>query len=94
MKKKSIKKLEVLLSFVNNICDIVCNPEEHLNPNCKDSPYLYIGYCLDDKNNPIVETNEGGDSPEDLEDTLNEITNLVRAYSRVDYSKEWAELQE
>ena len=90
MKKKSIDKLNLLISFVNNICDIVCNPEEHLDPNCKNSPCLYIGYFLDDKNNPTVETNEGDDGIEGLKDTLDEITYLVRAYSKVDHSKEWA----
>lgn len=93
MTKKELKKFDLLIGFVNNICEIVSNPEEYLDPNCKDSSVYSIGYCLDDKNNPTIETIECEDDYESLKINLDEIYRLVKAYSRADFTKQWEELR-
>lgn len=35
--EKEFKKFEYLIGLVNQVCDIVSNPEEHNNPSCKGS---------------------------------------------------------
>lgn len=93
MTKEELEKFDLLIGFVNDICEIVSDPEELMYSNCKDSSCLSIGYCVDDDCNPTIETIEGNDDYENLEENLKEICRLVKTYSREDYSKQWDKLR-
>lgn len=93
MTSREQKKFDLLIGFVNDICEVVSNPEEHLDFNTKDSSIYSIGYSLDKNNEPVIETIDCDKSINALKGTLSEILDMVRSYSKVDYSEKWEELR-
>lgn len=91
MTNKELKRLDILIGFANDICEIVSDPEEHLSPNSKDTSVLSIGYYQDKNNETIIVPFEEGDSIKDLKDVLQEITYLVKTHSKVDFTEQWKE---
>lgn len=90
--KKEFNKLEYIVGFINEISDIVSDPEELLDPNTKDTSCLAIGFSLDD-DKIVFEDAECGANISDIKSTLKEIVSLVKAYSRADFTKEWEKLR-
>lgn len=92
MTKKELERLDILIGFVNDICEIVCDPDKYLDPNTKDSPTLSIGYFEGDKNESLISAIDGDDINY-LKDTLTDLKNQIKGYSKVDFSKQWEELR-
>lgn len=92
MTKKELKRLDMLVGFVNDISEIVCDPDEYLDPNTKDSPTLSIGYFEDNNNETIISAIEGSNIC-DLKDTLSDLLNQIKEYSKADFTKEWEKLR-
>ena len=92
MTKKELKRLDMLVGFVNNISEIVCDPNEYLDPNTKDSPTLSIGYFEDNNNETIISAIDRSNIC-DLKDTLSDLLNQIKGYSKADFTKEWEKLR-
>lgn len=88
---KDFEKIEYLLGFVNTVAEIVCDPEEMLDPNTGDSTVFTIGCTVEDDTVELstLESNEVEDFRANLADLETEIKSLVR----VDYSEQWKEIQ-
>lgn len=88
---KDFEKIEYLLGFVNTVAEIVCDPEEMLDPNTGDSTVFTIGCTVEDDTVQLstLESNEVEDFRANLADLETEIKSLVR----VDYSEQWKEIQ-
>ena len=93
MTKKEFNKYDYLIGFVNEVCDIISDPEEYLDPNTKDSSVLSIGYYTNDKDEPIIETIDGDDSVSALKANFKEIIGMLKASVKKDYTKEWKKLR-
>ena len=92
MTKKELKRLDMLVGFVNDISEIVWNPNEYLDPNTKDLPTLSIGYFEDNNNETIISAVDGSNIC-DLKNTLSDLLNQIKGYLRVDFTKQWEELR-
>lgn len=90
---KDFEKIEYLLGFVNTVAEIVCDPEEMLDPNTGDSTVYSIGLSVDSNDNVEFCTIDGSEEPEDFRDTLSGLEDEIISASRVDFSKKWAELR-
>ena len=88
---KDFEKIEYLLGFVNNIAEMVLDPEEYLDPNTKDST-VYSVLCSEDDDTIELSTLEG-DDVEEFKDTLAAIEDEVNSVVKVDFSKRWEELR-
>lgn len=93
MTEKELEKYDLLVGFVNDIAEIVCDPEEYLDPNTKDSTAYSIGYCLNNKNEPILSDIECDESITAISEVLKELIRMVKDNSSSDYSKEWEKLR-
>ena len=88
---EDFEKIEYLLGFVNNIAEIVLDPDEYLDPNTKDST-VYSVWCSEDDDTIELSTLEGNDV-EEFKDTLAAIECEVKSVVKVDFSKRWEELR-
>ena len=88
---KDFEKIEYLLGFVNNIAEMVLDPEEYLDPNTKDST-VYSVWCSEDDDTIELSTLEGNDV-EEFKDTLASIEDEGKSVVKVDFSKRWEELR-
>ena len=88
---KDFEKIEYLLGFVNNIAEMVLDPEEYLDPNTKDST-VYSVWCSEADDTIELSTLEG-DDVEEFKDTLAAIESEVKSVVKVDFSKRWEELR-
>ena len=93
MTKKELKRLDMLVGFVNNISEIVCDPNGYLDPNTKDSPTLSIGYFEDNNNETIISAIDGSNIC-DLKDTLSDLLNQIKGYSKADFTKRMGKIKE
>lgn len=92
LKKKTVKELNkynYLVGFVNEVCDIISDPEEYLDSNEKDSSVLSIGYDSE----PIIKTIDGDDSVDALKENLEEIIRILKSSVKKDYAEEWEKLR-
>ena len=88
---EQFERIEYLLGFVNTIAEIVCNPEEMLDPNTGDSTVFAIGVTeFDDK---LEFGTLDSDSLEDFRNNLAALESEVKSVVRVDFSDKWKELQ-
>lgn len=85
------EKVQYLLGFVNNIAEMVLDPDEYTDPNTKDST-VYSVWCSEDDDNIVLSTLEGEDV-EEFKDTLSAIEDEVKSVVKVDFSKRWEELR-
>lgn len=88
---EQFERIEYLLGFVNTIAEIVSDPEEFMDPNCKTSTVFAIG-CTETGDSLEFGTNESDDI-DDFRDNLAALENEVKSLVRVDYSDKWKELQ-
>ena len=88
---KEVEKFEYLVGFVNEIAEIVSDPEQYLDPNAKDLSVFAIGYEEDNGNVELstIESNE----LEDFISNMSDIVDMVRKAVRVDFTKQWHKLQ-
>ena len=91
LSEEDYEKVQYLLGFVNNIAEMVLDPEEYLDPNTKDST-VYSVWCSKDDDTIELSTLEG-DDVEEFKDTLAAIENEVKSVVKVDFSKKWEELR-
>lgn len=91
--KTEFAKLEYLIGFVNNIAEIVGNPEEDLDFNTKDSSVYSIGYSLNSKDNIRMSCIDGDYSITAFKENLNAIENMIKDSVSVDHTKEWEKLR-
>lgn len=89
--EEDYEKIQYLLGFVNNIAEMVLDPEEYLDPNTKDST-VYSVWCSEDDDTVELSTLEG-DDVEEFKDTLIAIENEVKSVVKVDFTKRWEELR-
>lgn len=85
------EKVQYLLGFVNNIAEMVLDPDEYTDPNTKDST-VYSVWCSEDDDNIVLSTLEGEDV-EEFKDTLSAIEDEVKSVVKVDFTKHWEELR-
>lgn len=88
---KDYEKIEYLLGFVNSVAEMVCSPEEMLDPNTGDSTVFAIG-CSDDDDTLELSTLESSEA-EDFRENLLALEKEIKAALTVDYSKQWEELR-
>lgn len=88
---KEFEKIEYLLGFVNSVAEMVCSPEEMLDPNTGDSTVFTIG-CSTDDNNLTLSTLES-DSVEDFKEIISDLADEIKSVLRVNYSDDWEELR-
>lgn len=92
--EKEFKKFEYLIGFVNQVCDIVSNPEEHNNPSCKGSSVYSLWYAEDNDSNKVsIETCDCESSVSEIRSILNDLIEMVRENSKIDHTKEWRKLK-
>lgn len=89
--EEDYEKVQYLLGFVNNIAEMVLDPDEYLDPNTKDST-VYSVWCSEDDDTVELSTLESEDV-EEFKDTLSAIENEVKSVTKVDFSKRWEELR-
>ena len=89
----NLDKFDYLIGFVNDIAEIVSDPEELLDPNTGDSSALSIGYWTDLNGNITLSDIEGDESVTAFNSSLEEILNLVKSNIKTDFSKKWEELR-
>lgn len=90
---KVFEKIEYLLGFVNTVAEIVCNPEETLDPNTNDSTIFAIGCSIGNDDTLELSTLES-DEVEDFRANLADLETEIKSVVRVNFSKKWQELQE
>lgn len=90
LNKKEFTKFEYLIGFVNNIIEMVSDPETDQSSNCKRSSVYSIGYEIGDKDNLklgcLIE--EDGSITE-FRENLKYIENLLHNLLTHDNTKEW-----
>ena len=91
--KSNLKKLDMLMEFVNRIVYKVSSTEEHLSPNCNGSSVLEVGYYFDDNESLHFSTLEFGEKESEFKGTLKEIENLLDQNLTVNNTKDWEALQ-
>lgn len=89
---KDFKKLEYLVGFVNTIAEIVCDPDEFLDPNTGDTSVFAIGYSVEDDNIEIstLESEE----VQDFADNLADLETEVKSAAKLDFSGKWLRIVE
>lgn len=92
LNKKEFTKLEYLIGFVNNIIDVVSNPDEELDFNAKDCSVYAVGYGVDNANEIKFSTLESS-TVKDWKDTLAEVESKVKENAKFDFSKCWEKLR-
>lgn len=90
--KKEFNKLEYIVGFINEISDIVSDPEDLLDCNTGDTSCLAVGFSIED-DKIVFGDAECGTNISDIKNTLKEIVSLVKSYSRTDFTKEWEKLR-
>lgn len=90
---KELEKLDYLIGFVNTVAEIVCDPEEMLDPNTGDSTVFAVGYSVDNEDAIELSTLED-DTVEDFRENLAALESEIKAVVRKDFYKQWQELQE
>ena len=90
---KELEKLDYLIGFVNTVAEIICDPEEMLDPNTGDSTVFTVGYSVDNEDAIELSTLDG-ETVEDFRENLAALESEIKAVVRKDFSKEWRELQE
>lgn len=90
---EDFEKIEYLVGFVNTVAEIVCNPEEMLDPNTGDSTVFSVGYSVDNEDAIELSTLDG-ETVEDFRENLAALESEIKAVVRKDFSKQWQELQE
>lgn len=88
---KEFEKIEYLLGFVNDVAEMILDPEEYLDPNTGDST-VYSLWCSEEDGKIKLSTLED-DSVKDFKDTLHAIREEVRAVIGKDFTKQWEELR-
>jgi endo-alpha-1,4-polygalactosaminidase (GH114 family) len=88
---KDYEKIEYLLGFVNSVAEVVCNPEEMLDPNTGDSTVFAIGCSVDD--DTLELSTLESDDAEDFRENLLALEKEIKPVLTVDYSKQWEELR-
>lgn len=83
-----MKKLDALVGFVNDIAEVVADPDEALDFNAKDCPVYAIGYS-DGKDSKIKMSTLESSRIKDFTDNLNEILELVKSSVKTDYTERW-----
>ena len=90
LNKKEFTKFEYLIGFVNNVIELVSDPETDQSSNCKRSSVYSIGYEIGDKDNLklgcLIE--EDGSITE-LRENLKYIENLLHNLLTHDNTEEW-----
>ena len=89
---QNLEKLDALIGFVNDIAEIVSDPEEACDYNAKDCPVYAVGYSVDNGNVVDISTLESSEV-EDFTDNLDDIVELVKSAVKTDFSKKWEELR-
>lgn len=89
---KDFEKVEYLVGFFNNICEIVLSPEEYLDFNTKDTTTYAIGYGQNQKGNITFSTLES-DTIADWKLNMRCIEEEVKNLVTCDYSEEWEKLR-
>lgn len=92
LNKKEFTKLEYLIGFVNNIIDIVSNPDEELDFNTKDCSVYALGYGVENANEIKFSTLESS-TIKDWKDTLAEVEDKVKENTKIDFTKYWEEIR-
>lgn len=90
---EDFEKIEYLVGFVNTVAEIVCDPEQMLDPNTGDSTVFSIGYSVGNDDTVELSTLES-DTVEDFKDNLADLETELKSLVRVDYSEQWKEIQE
>jgi hypothetical protein len=91
---KEFKKFEYLIGFVNNIVEMVSDPETDQTSNCKGSSIYSIGYEIGDKDNlKLGCLIEDVGSITEFKDNLKYIEDLLRDLLTHDNTKEWEALR-
>ena len=91
---KELEKLEYLIGFVNTVAELVCDPEEMMDPNTEDSTVFNIGYWNDINGNLTLETIDGSDKVKDFKANLSDLITEIKNCSKVNFLDKWKELQE
>lgn len=91
LNKKEFTKIDLLIGFVNNILDIVSNPDEELDFNTKDTSVYAIGYSIEDGNEVKLSTLESS-TVKDWKDNLLDIENKIKENAKKDFSEKWKNL--
>ena len=90
LNKKEYTKFEYLIGFVNNVIEMVSDPETDQSSNCKRSSVYSIGYEIGDKDNIklgcLIE--EDGSITE-FRENLKYIENLLHNLLVHDNTEEW-----
>lgn len=89
--EEDYEKVQYLLGFVNNIAEMVLDPEEYLDPNTGDSTVYSL--WLSEEDSKIKLSTLEDDSVKDFKETLHSIREEVRDVVRVDFTKQWEELR-
>ena len=91
---KEFTKFDYLIGFVNNIVEMVSDPETDQDSNCKGSSVYSIGYEKGDKGNiklGLLVEDDG--SITEFKDNLIYIEGLVRNLLTHDNTKAWEDLR-
>lgn len=89
---KDFEKIEYLVGFVNTIAEIVCDPEEYLDPNTGDSTVFSIGYSVED--DKVEFSTLESDEVEDFRENLVDLETEIKSAVRVDFYKNWLRIAE
>ena len=87
----NLEKLDALIGFVNDVAEIVSDPEEACDFNAKDCPVYAVGYSVDE-NVVDISTLESSEV-EDFTENLDEVLDLVKSLVKADFSKDWEKLR-
>lgn len=92
--KKEFTKFEYLIGFVNNIIEMVSDPETDCSSNCKDSSVYSIGYTVGDKDNVTLGCLEEDDgSITEFKENLQSVESMIKDALKVNFTKQWEELK-
>lgn len=83
-----VKKLDALIGFVNDIAEVVADPDEALDFNAKDCSVYAVGYS-ESKDSKIKMSTLESSKIKDFTDNLDEILQLVKDSVRTDYTERW-----
>ena len=90
---EDFEKFEYLVGFVNTVAEIVCDPEEMMDPNIGDSTVFAVGYSVGNDDTVELSTIDGSEEVEDFKDNLAALESEIKLVVRKDFSKQWQELQ-
>ena len=89
---EDFKKFEYLVGFVNTVAEIVCDPEEMMDPNTGDSTVFSVGYSVGNDDTVELSTLES-DTVDDFRENLAALEGEIKSVVRKDFSKQWKEIQ-